>query len=194
MTSTTLSFCAYQIRCGIPALAQGIVQGLKPFGWQPNQHAGISLLIDGPWGFALKSLEQKTTSKWVIVTDNPCPEYTEDLWSYEPNALLVGAHSAEEIVNALERTVLGEFFRCTPLYESPLSSLERKLLRYSAKGWENQRIAQTLNLKVGTVRNGLSRVFQKLGFENRAEIALYYWGLWHLLENNPVNQQNLIDS
>ena len=192
MTSTTSRLCTYQIQCGIPALAQGIVQGLKPFGWQPNEQANISLLIDGPWGFALKCLEQKTASKWVIVTDNPCPEYTEDLWSYGPHALLVGAHGAEEIVNALERTVLGEFFHRTPQHESPLSSLERKLLRCSAMGWENQRIAQTLNLKVGTVRNGLSRVFQKLGFENRAEIALYYWGLWHLLENNPVSQQDLI--
>lgn len=59
------------------------------------------------------------------------------------------------------------------------------MLRYSAQGWENRRIAQELDLNEGTVRNGLSRVFQKLGFDNRTQVALYYWGLWHLLNHQP---------
>lgn len=67
----------------------------------------------------------------------------------------------------------GEFFRRTPQHDSPLTCIECRLLRYSAQGWENRRIAQELTLSEGTVRNGLCRVFEKLGFENRTQATLY---------------------
>ncbi|GAA5533985.1 helix-turn-helix domain-containing protein [Deinococcus aluminii] len=124
-------------------------------------------------------------------TDNPCPEYWEDLWAFWLCGLLAGGHSVEDLAGALRRAQSGESFRRTPQQESPLTCVERRLLRYSAVGWENRRIAQELDLNEGTVRNGLSRVFQKLGFENRTQLALYYWGLWHLLDRQPLKEKKL---
>lgn len=184
ITSRAAVLRSYQIQCGIPALTYAVEQTLRQFGWEVSAHAQVGLLIDGPWGFALKTLGQENASELVIVTDNPCPEYAEDLWMHRPRALLAGGHSVPDLSEALRRAAAGEFFRHTPQHESLLTCMERRLLRYSALGWENRRIALELNLNEGTVRNGLSRVFQKLGFENRTEIALYYWGLWHLLDNN----------
>lgn len=176
----------YRLRCCLPALAAVIQRSLHPLGWEVCAQAPTGLLIDGPWGIALQELAQNDPSTWVVVTDNPCPEYWEDLWTFRPCGLLAGGHTVEELAEALRRASPGESFRRTPQHDSPLSCIERRLLRYSALGWENRRIAQELDLNEGTVRNGLSRVFQKLGFENRTQVALYYWGLWHLLDNPPL--------
>lgn len=154
------------------------------------EHAPLGLLIDAPWGVALHELEQADPGQLVVVTDNPCPEYWEDLWSFQPRGLLAGGHSVENLAEALRETHLGEPLRRTPEHDSPLTCMERRLLRYSAQGWENRRIAQELDVNEGTVRNGLSRVFQKLGFENRTQVALYYWGLWHLLGHPHLDDKS----
>jgi DNA-binding NarL/FixJ family response regulator len=168
-----------------------IEQSLHPFGWEVNTQAPIGLLIDGPWGIALQELIGKSSREWVIVTDNPCPEYWEDLWDYSPRGLLAGGHCVEELANALSQASAGESFRRTPFHNRSLTYIERRLMHYSAQGWENRRIALKLNLNEGTVRNGLSRVFHKLGFENRTQMALYYWGLWHLLDSQLADGEKL---
>nr|WP_264777602.1 LuxR C-terminal-related transcriptional regulator [Deinococcus aetherius] len=56
------------------------------------------------------------------------------------------------------------------------------MLRHSAQGWDTRRIARELTLSEGTIRNSLSRIFKKLGLDNRAQATLYYWGLWHMLD------------
>ena len=176
----------YHLHCTLPALAAVVARSLQRLGWETCEQAPLSLLIDGPWGVALQVLSQEDAHEWVVVTDNPCPEYWEDLWTFRPRSLLAGGHSVEELAEALRRASMGDSFRRTPQHDSSLSCIERRLLRYSALGWENRRIAQELDLNEGTVRNGLSRVFQKLGFENRTQVALYYWGLWHLLDHAPL--------
>lgn len=178
----------YRLRCAIPALATEIKESLQRLGWEVCGQAPAGLLIDGPWGVALQELIRNDPSEWVVVTDNPCPEYWEDLWTFRPRALLAGGHSVEHLADALRRAATGEFFRRTPQHDSPLTCMERHMLRYSAQGWENRRIAQELALSEGAVRNGFSRVFDKLGFKNRTQAALYYWGLWHLLDPDPLRE------
>lgn len=184
----------YRLHCDIPALGEEISQSLQRFGWEVCEHASRGLLIDGPWGVALQQSAEANLSDWIVVTDNPCPEYWEDLWSSGPCGLLAGGHSVEHLADALGRSASGECFRRTPQHDSPLTCLERRLLRSSAQGWENKRIAQEFSLNEGTVRNGLSRVFQKLGFENRTQVALYYWGLWHLLDRQLLESKNCTES
>lgn len=172
----------YRLRCGSPTLAAGIARSLQQLNWEVGEQAPLGLLIDAPWGVALQVLSQENPGEWVVITNNPCPEYWEDVWAYRPRGLLAGNHSVEDIAESLRCAHLGEFVRRAPRHDSRLTSIERRLLRYSAMSWDNRRIAQELKLHEGTVRNGLSRVFQKLGFENRTQVALYYWGLWHLLD------------
>lgn len=175
----------YRLHCGIPALAGEVRQSLQRLGWEVGEQVSLGLLIDGPWGTALQHLTQVDPGEWVVVTDSPCPEYWEDLWTFRPRGLLAGGHSVEHLAAALRHAAAGEFILRTPQHEGVLTCMERRLLRLSAQGWENRRIAQELNLNEGSVRNGLSRVFQKLGVENRTQMALYYWGLWHLLDTEP---------
>lgn len=182
---------SYHLSCGVPALGIEIAKGLEKSGWELNDQSEIGLLIDAPLGFALQTLIRESPRVWLVVTDNPCPEYWEDLWSLSPQVLLAGGHSALNVVNALDRTISGESFRQTPHYDNPLTHIERQLLQYSAQGWGNKRIAQKINLTEGTVKNGLSRVFQKLNLENRTQLALYYWGLWHLLDSRLSGDKSL---
>lgn len=192
MTPSTSEMVArpYRLLCGIPALASEIERTLHSLGWEACDHAQLGLLIDGPWGVALHELEQTDPGQLLVVTDNPCPEYWEDLWSFQPRGLLAGGHSVEDLAEALRRIQGGEVLRDVPQHDQVLTCMERRLLRHSAQGWENRRIAQELDLNEGTVRNGLSRVFQKLGFENRTQVALYYWGLWHLLDQHLLRGKN----
>lgn len=54
----------------------------------------------------------------------------------------------------------------------PLSVSELKVLRLLGEGLSNKEIAQALGLAEGTVKNRLSRVFEKLGVLDRTQAAL----------------------
>jgi len=171
--------------CGVSALTDQIESALSTFGWVRHPEASLTLVVDGPWGFALRSLQNSAPDCAVVVSDNPCPEYWEDLWDFDPCALLVGGHNLPDIVKALTRVQAGEVFRQMPHHDSPLTVGERQLLRAAASGLENKQVACEQQLSVGTVKNGLNRVFEKLGLKNRTQAALYYWGLWQWLEPHP---------
>jgi len=174
-----------RLLCGVSTLADQIEIALTAFGWEQHQEAELTLMVDGPWGFALRSLQNSALGRTVVVTDNPCPEYWEDLWDIGPCALLVGGHNIPDIVKALTRVHAGEVFRQLPHHDSPLTIGERQLLRAAAIGLENKQVACEQQLSIGTVKNGLNRVFEKLGLKNRTQAALYYWGLWQWLEPHP---------
>ena len=72
----------YRMHCGIPALTAEVVQRLRQFGCEVCAEAPPRLLIDGSWGVALPGRTQMSHGEWVVVTDNPCPESWEDLWTY----------------------------------------------------------------------------------------------------------------
>lgn len=179
--TTALPVRVLCVQCAIPSLADELGSGLELLGWTLEPGAELTLLIDGPWGTALQHLLEHPTENLVVLTDNPCPEYWEDLWSLSPRALLVGGHSVADIDKALARAQAGETFQQVPRHHSPLTVCERRLLRLAATGLDNKDIANALGVKVGTVKNGLNRVFEKLHLNNRTQAALYYWGLWHLL-------------
>jgi NarL family two-component system response regulator LiaR len=50
-----------------------------------------------------------------------------------------------------------------------LSQRERQLLDLAARGMTNSDIAAELDLALPTVKNSMSRMFEKLGVRNRAE-------------------------
>ena len=61
-----------------------------------------------------------------------------------------------------------------PIADCPqLSERERTVLALVAGGYENAEIARELYLSVSTVRNLVSRVFSKLGVENRVQAATF---------------------
>jgi DNA-binding NarL/FixJ family response regulator len=58
-----------------------------------------------------------------------------------------------------------------------LTPRERQVLRFVALGWSNDRIARALQVSHRTICNWVHRLKDKLGLENRAQLALYYFGL-----------------
>lgn len=178
---------SYQLICGVPAYASAsdLTAALWRHGWVPTDSARIALIIDAPWGNALQQLRSNLTLTTVVVTSSRCPEYWEDLWVLQPAVLLVGSYTIADMASALKRAAAGDSFRQTPRHESLLTSSERKLLQLTAMGLENKRIARELHITEGTVKNGLGRIYIKLGLLNRTQLALYYWGLWPIAECMP---------
>ena len=58
-------------------------------------------------------------------------------------------------------------------HDPQLSGRERTVLALLAEGHENAQIARELYLSLSTVRNLVSRVFEKLGVENRVQAATF---------------------
>lgn len=172
-----MTWRAVQMIGGTPLVKDLLTVKLASCGWHVEAVSPLVLLLDGPSGYALRYLSDEKGSSTVVVTDNPCPEYWEDLWASSPLAL-VACMDAATVTQALEQAAEGEGVRILPARSSRLSSQERALLRLSALGWENRRIARAVGLHDGTVRNALGRVFDKIGVQNRTQAALYYWGVW----------------
>ncbi len=55
----------------------------------------------------------------------------------------------------------------------PLTEREREILRLVAQGLNNRQIAERLHLAHGTVKNYISRIFTKLGVDDRTQAALW---------------------
>jgi NarL family two-component system response regulator LiaR len=88
-------------------------------------------------------------------------------------------HQGEALIDPhLAAKVLGEFRRLsqraseTPKMEQ-LTEGEMAVLPLVAEGYDNQSIAQELNLSVQTVSNRLRIIYQKLQVNNRTQAALY---------------------
>lgn len=98
----------------------------------------VNVIIDTAQGFALKAqICHKTPS--VIVTDNPCPEYWEDLWEHLPTVLIARQNFNLEdlkqaVLQAEESFLAGKRSKQTPYYQSLLTLAERKVLRLCALG------------------------------------------------------------
>lgn len=174
----------FSLDCGVPTIVQTVIANLERRGFRHDPQASLSLIIDSPLGYALSALERAevVVAQMIIVSWNPCVEYWEDLWELQPAALLVERDLDLDLAIAIQQARGGTRQRSTPAVVSPLTPTERRMLRYVARGWTNKNIASQLNVQCQTVLNALTNIYQKLGVHNRNEAALYYWGIWHVLE------------
>jgi len=139
--------------------------------------------MDLPFGYALDYLDSNSFTKIIVITSNPCPEYWDDILDYKPDIFLANDSSISDILNALNHILLNQGFKTIPNKPTNLNPLERKILRFSALGWNNKKIASHLTISEGTVKNKQSTIHSKLGLDNKSQSVLYYWGLWHVLSN-----------
>ena len=85
-------------------------------------------------------------------------------------------HSAisPRVASALVRTVRSATTMPSAITRGPaLSKRERTVLALVAQGYENAEIARRLYVSLSTVRNLVSRVFEKLGVDNRVQAATF---------------------
>ncbi|NJK42836.1 MAG: response regulator transcription factor [Pleurocapsa sp. SU_196_0] len=178
----------FQLFCGVPAYEYFVSHSLRP--GNKNTKADLSVIIDFPWGYALKHMRKHGMSlQTVVLTDNPCCEYWEDVWDCQPNILLAGGHGFTQLAISMCDAVLGKRYKKIPSVVSKISSTERAVLSRAAEGKSNKEIALDLQISEYTVRNYLSQISNKLGFSSRIEAGFYYWGLWHLLGKEFTHRQ-----
>ena len=60
---------------------------------------------------------------------------------------------------------------CTEMVE--LTSRERSILQLVGEGKNNQEIAEALHLSIGTVKNHVTVILQKLGLRDRTQLAIF---------------------
>jgi DNA-binding CsgD family transcriptional regulator len=174
---------AFRLKCGVPTYAYYITHVLQPI--QKNHDVSLEVIIDFPWGYALKSMSTEGKSPFtVILTDNPCCEYWTDLWGQNPSILLAGGHGFTQLAISMCDAVVGKKYKKIPPIESKLSKNEQAILSIAAHGKSNKEIALQLGISEYTVRNYLNQIFMKLEVSTRVEVGFYYWGLWHLLSTN----------
>ncbi len=174
-----------EVLCGVPSVAHMASLALAELGLLASPSAEVKLILDFPMSHAMRVLEGTSAhgrQRTIVATRNPCPEHAEDLWELGARALVMIDLALAEpmgrvLVELRERMAAGERYRLTPVFQSPLNSTERAVLRYTARGWEQRRIAEELRVGEQSVRNAASRVHFKLGLSNPAQLALYYWGL-----------------
>jgi DNA-binding NarL/FixJ family response regulator len=65
-----------------------------------------------------------------------------------------------------------------------LSKAELQIIRYIGEGLENPEIAEKMRLKIGTIRNHISVIFQKTALRNRTQLAIF--AIHHGLAQAPV--------
>lgn len=82
----------------------------------------------------------------------------------------VGRDSVPELVDALQEFDTGSKTR-TFLFAS-LTERERQIVAAIAGGASNRDVARTLSVSEQTVKNHLSRIFEKCGVSNRTELAV----------------------
>jgi DNA-binding NarL/FixJ family response regulator len=143
------------------------------------------ILVDLPQGFAMCELEKRNHQKTctIVVTNNRCPEYLEDLWDLQPAVLLTSDHLVDgSLLNAIERATQGEHYRLTPRQSTMLTPRERIILRKLARDWSNKRIAASHDVCSKTITNMVAVLCEKLDLPDRGALMLYYWGRTDLLD------------
>jgi DNA-binding NarL/FixJ family response regulator len=148
-------------------------------GWEPEQ--AITVIVDDPWGFALKTLEvtkgSTANSLTVVITSNTCPEYLEDLWELNLMALVTSDLGTESVVQAIKLASQERRTRMTPTVGTPLTFKERRVLRHCAEGMSDSEISSKLYMEPHTASNHLYKIYEKLEIKGRQKLMLYYWGM-----------------
>lgn len=114
----------------------------------------LSMLSAGATGYMLKDEEPSTIADGVLAVSKG-----ETWLSPDVTASLV-QHS---IRNAYQSK------------GDELTTRERDVLVLLAKGYPNERIAETLYIAEGTVKNHVTRIYDKLGVSSRAEAVAWAW-------------------
>ena len=76
----------------------------------------------------------------------------------------------------------------TPMLDARLSKREREVFRHAATGAGNKELATRLAISEATVKVHMTRIFQKLGLNGRAELAAAYHGLRRVESDNVVRR------
>jgi len=123
----------------------------------------------------------------IIIVSAYCDEYMiKDALQAGAEGYLMKTIDKNAIMNAIEKVLKGEKSVDPSLMDSlvdavkgdtkqyELKTQERELLDLLAKGLKNKEISKELFISEKTVRNYLTRVFDKINVKNRTEAAVFW--------------------
>lgn len=181
-TPAPMPLCAkaFSLLGEVPSSTQSTLNALIGQGYYYNPDAQTTLLLDLPLGFGLHTIQTTLVPSrdLIIVTQNLCPEYWDDLCDFQPSAVVLENTLGRDLEYAFAATQSCTCYRSILPANSRLTFSERKVLRLLACGLSNPQIADKTGVQHKTIRNVLTTIYEKLGVENRTDALLYYWGTW----------------
>lgn len=154
----------------------------------------LALDLSMPGGGSIKAIEQLAATcpqtKVIVITSHDDPAFLRAAMSAGCAGFLVKTVSDAEMLSAFRTILQGRMVINLPLsgeqretvlgessnsVQNPalakLSEREREVLGQLARGFSNQQIADSLFLSVKTIETYRSRIGEKLGLRNRAEMV-----------------------
>ncbi|MFK3938169.1 DNA-binding response regulator [Alkalihalobacillus sp. NPDC078783] len=125
----------------------------------------------------LKLLEFDT--KVVILTTFARSGYFQRALQAGVSAYLLKDSSSDELAHAIRQVVIGKRVYAPELMDdvfretNPLTEREKEVLSLIAEGKSTKEISTELDLKLGTVRNYVSVILEKLDVKNRIEAVTH---------------------
>jgi DNA-binding NarL/FixJ family response regulator len=171
---------AFRVLGDAPGNIQRVLSALAQQGYYEDPAAPVTLLFDMPLGFGLHMLQITPVlpPRLIIITQNRCPEYWDDLWDFHPTGVLLESDLERQINLVFALVARTGRYRSVPAANSQLTRTERKVLCLLACGNSNPQIAERVGVQHKTIRNVLTTIYEKLGLENRTDTLLYYWDTW----------------
>lgn len=148
-----------------------------------TQPADIALLdVQMPRQDGLRTAAELKTShpgvKVLILTTFDRPGYFRQAFEAGAHGFLVKDSPPAELIAAIRRVYLGDkvvdpqrAMLSVETRNNPLTEREREILGFAATGAPVSKIASTVHLSAGTVRNHLSNAIGKTNTTNRIEAA-----------------------
>jgi DNA-binding NarL/FixJ family response regulator len=171
------------------ARASELRKTLQTAGFREHARGALRLMIDAPttWVLTQFARAEINPSDWVILTDSRCPEYLEDLWEWQPRALLDSEAPLVELTRQLVRIASGESFNTTSRQTSRLTRTERRVLQSIAFGMEHKEIAAVMGVAVSTIKTHQRNLYRKLELKRHRDALFYYLDLPHLIRARRIS-------
>jgi DNA-binding NarL/FixJ family response regulator len=109
-------------------------------------------------------------ARGTVFREEPLPHLTKCIHRVHQGQIWVSNSELESILEALAVTAP---LKALNTSSPALTKREQQISTLVGQGLGNREISRRLNLSEHTVRNYLSRIFEKLGVSNRVEVALH---------------------
>jgi DNA-binding NarL/FixJ family response regulator len=131
--------------------------------------------------------------KILVISAHDDTIYVQGLLGAGVNGYHLKDQPLEDLKLAVQRILDGERWVSSPLISklvnsssstdtaSPLTARQRDLLRLLQEGYDNQSIANVMNLSVKTIENHLTRLYRQLNVQSRLEAVNYALRYPHVL-------------
>lgn len=155
----------------------------------PGSNADILLLdVQMPGGSGIDTLRQMRERgderSVILLTANAADETIRQALALRVSGLLLKTSNPTLVLEAIKAVETGRLWVDPELQERaaelssgrsgrrPLSERERTLIGLVRKGLKNREIAERLSTTEGTIKAYLHAIFDKVGVENRTELAM----------------------